>query len=106
VAEGHEEALAERFRYRAGLLEHSPGFVRLDVGRPVKIAMHGHRLGGWAYDVVLTYSQRKEDFFAWVQSDDFRTAHTQRTPEGMFAGDSVFQLNEIIQSTEGMAARR
>jgi len=102
VAEGHEEEFAERFRHRAGLVEHHPGFVRLEICRPVKIAMHGHELGGSAYHVVLTYWQRKEDFLSWVQSPDFQTAHNQRTPEGMFAGDSVFEMHEIIQSTEAV----
>ena len=100
VAEGHEEAFAERFRHRAGLVEGHPGFVRLEICRPVRISMHGHELGGSAYHVVLTYWQRKEDFLAWVQSADFRTAHSQRPPEGLFAGESVFELHEIIQSAE------
>ncbi len=99
VAEGHKEEFAARFRHRAGLVEHRPGFVRLEICRPVKIAMHGRELGGSAYRVVLTYWERKEDFLAWVRSPDFQTAHHQRTPEGMFAGESVFELHEIIQST-------
>ena len=103
VAEGYEEEFAERFRTRAGLVEHHPGFVRLEICRPVKIAMHGHEMGGSAYHVVLTYWRRKEDFLAWVQSDDFRTAHNQRSSEGMFAGDSVFEMHEVIQSTQGGA---
>ena len=98
VAEGHEEEFAARFRQRAGLVEGHPGFVRLEICRPVRISVHGHEMGGSAYHVVLTYWQRKEDFLAWVQSDDFRTAHGQRTPHGMFAGESVFELHEVIQS--------
>ena len=50
--------------------------------------------------MVLTYWESKDHFLAWVQSEDFRTAHGERTPEGMLAGESVFELHEIIQSAE------
>ncbi|HEX2036791.1 MAG TPA: antibiotic biosynthesis monooxygenase [Chloroflexota bacterium] len=100
VAKGHEEEFAQRFRDRAQLVERHPGFVRLEICRPVPVALHGHEMGGSAYHVVLTYWERKEDFLAWVQSEDFRKAHSQRTPEGMFAGESVFEMHEIIQMAE------
>jgi heme-degrading monooxygenase HmoA len=100
VAEGHEEEFAERFRHRAHLVEHHPGFVRLEICRPEPVAFHGAPMGGSRYHVVLTYWETKEHFLSWVQSEDFRTAHAQQTPEGMFAGESVFELHEVIQSTE------
>jgi heme oxygenase (mycobilin-producing) len=100
VAEGHEGEFAERFRTRAHLVEHHPGFVRLEIGRPEPVAFHGEPVGGSAYHVVLTYWESKEHFLAWVQSEDFRTAHGERTPEGMLAGESVFELHEIIQRAE------
>ncbi len=98
VAKGHEEEFAERFRNRANLVENHPGFVRLEIGRPEPVDLHGREMGGSDYHVVLTYWERKEDFLSWVQSPDFRTAHSQRAPEGMFAGESVFELHEIIQT--------
>ncbi|CAA9260419.1 MAG: hypothetical protein AVDCRST_MAG77-2541 [uncultured Chloroflexi bacterium] len=98
VAPGHEAEFAERFRNRAHLVENHPGFVRLEICRPLPVNLHGRDMGDSAYHVVLTYWERKEDFLAWVRSEDFQTAHSQRTPEGMFAGDSVFELHEIIQS--------
>jgi heme-degrading monooxygenase HmoA len=100
VAAGREEEFAERFRNRAHLVEHHPGFVRLEICRPEPIAFHGEPMGGSRYHLVLTYWESKADFLAWVQSADFRTAHAQQTSEGLFAGDSVFELHEIIQSTE------
>jgi heme-degrading monooxygenase HmoA len=100
VAKGHEDEFAERFRNRAQLVEGHPGFIRLEICRPVPVALHGREMGGSDYHVVLTYWTKKEDFLAWVQSEDFRTAHSQRSPEGMFAGDSVFELHEIIQIAE------
>ena len=45
VAKGHEEAFAERFRNRASLVEHHPGFVRLEILRPQPISMHGQGNG-------------------------------------------------------------
>ena len=98
VAEGHEEEFAARFRSRAGLVERHHGFVRLEILRPDTIAMHGHQIGGSAYHVVLTYWARKEDFVAWTESEDFRTAHSQQQPKEMFAGPSVFEMHEVVQS--------
>ena len=98
VAKGHEAEFAERFRHRAHLVEEHPGFVRLEICRPEPVSFHGEPMGGSAYHIVLTYWESKEHFISWVQSEDFRTAHGQRTPDGMFAGESVFELHEIIQS--------
>ena len=98
VAEGHEAEFAERFRSRAGLVEHHPGFVRLEILRPESITLNDRQMGGSDYHVVLTYWERTEDFIAWTQSDDFRTAHSQRGSQEMFAGPNVFEMHEIIQS--------
>ena len=103
VAKGHEEAFAERFRHRAALVDRHPGFVRLEILRPESISLHGGPMGGSEYHVVLTYWERKEDFVAWTESDDFRTAHSQLPPKEMFAGDNVFELHEVIQSAERAA---
>ena len=98
VARGHEEAFAERFRNRASLVDHHPGFVRLEILRPQPISMHGQGMGSSDYHVVLTYWETEADFIAWTESQDFRTAHSQRAPQEMFAGQNVFELHEIIQS--------
>ena len=98
VARGHEKAFAERFRNRASLVEHHPGFVRLEILRPQPISMHGKEMGRSDYHVVLTYWETEAGFIAWTESQDFRTAHPQRAPQEMFAGKHVFELHEIIQS--------
>jgi len=98
VAKGHEAEFAARFRARAGLVENHPGFVRLEILRPEPIMLHGQQMGGSDYHVVLTYWERKEDFVAWTESQDFRTAHSQQPPKEMFAGPNVFEMHEIIQS--------
>lgn len=99
VARGREEEFAARFRDRAGLVERHPGFIRLEILRPEPVTLHGRQMGGSDYHVVLTYWERKEDFVAWTESDDFRVAHAQRPPAEMFAGPNVFEMHEIIQST-------
>lgn len=98
VAKGREAEFAERFSKRAGLVERHPGFVRLEILRPDSVTLRGQPMGGSDYHVVLTYWERKEDFIAWTESEDFRTAHSQQPPREMFAGPSVFEMHEIIQS--------
>ena len=100
VAPGQEDSFAERFRSRAGLVEGHNGFVRLEILKPTQVSMHGRVMGRSAYHVVLTYWTRVEDFVAWTDSEDFRTAHSDRPPPEMFAGDNVFELHDIIQSAE------
>jgi heme oxygenase (mycobilin-producing) len=104
VAPGYEAEFAERFRTRAGLVEHHPGFLRMEILRPEPISLHGEQMGGSDYHVVLTYWERKEDFVAWTQSEDFRSAHSRRSSEEMFAGPSVFELHEIIQTAKSSRA--
>jgi heme-degrading monooxygenase HmoA len=98
VARGHEEAFEKRFEDRAGLVENHPGFIRLEILRPTSVQMHGQPLGGSSYYVVLTYWQRKEDFVRWTESEDFGRAHMNRPPKEMFAGPSVFEMHEVIQT--------
>ena len=98
VATGHETAFEERFRGRAGLVEHHPGFVRMEILRPKSVEMHGKPLGGSQYYVVLTYWKSEADFVRWTESDDFRRAHANRPPKEMFAGPNVFEMHEVIQT--------
>ena len=100
VAKGHEEAFENRFRGRARLVENHPGFLRLEILRPGSVEMHGGAMGQSDYYVVLTYWETVEDFVHWTESEDFRTAHSQRPPKEMFAGPNVFELHEIIQHVE------
>ena len=100
VAVGHEQAFEERFRDRAGLVERHPGFVRMEILRPKQVAMHGGKLGGSPYYVVLTYWDTEDDFVRWTESEDFRRAHSNRPPKEMFAGPNVFEMQEIIQTAD------
>lgn len=97
VAPGYEREFEQRFEGRARLVEKHPGFIRLEILRPLPIHMHGKDMGGSDYFVVLTYWQTKEDFIHWTESDSFREAHSNRPPKEMFAGPNVFEMHEIIQ---------
>ncbi len=100
VAAGHESAFEKRFEGRARLVESHPGFVRLEILRPKAVDMHGQKLGGSTYYVVLTYWESEQAFVSWTESDDFRQAHANRPPKEMFSGPNVFEMHEIIQTAE------
>jgi len=93
VAKGQERAFEQRFEGRARLVETMPGFVRLEILRPVK----------GDYYVVLTTWESAKDFEAWTESPEFREAHAQRPPKEMFAGPNVFEMHEIVQHVERKA---
>jgi heme-degrading monooxygenase HmoA len=107
VSGGQEGEFAERLYDRVGLVERHPGFVRLEVLRPERVALPGRSLGGLGGAdcyVVLTYWARAEDFVAWTQSDDFRRAHAQRAAADPFAGQAAFEVYRLVQTTEGPGA--
>jgi heme-degrading monooxygenase HmoA len=98
VAPGHEEAFEKRFQGRAGLVENHPGFIRLEILRPKPVEIHGKKMGGSEYYVVLTYWENEQAFLNWTESEDFRLAHASRPPKEMFAGPNVFEMHEVIQA--------
>ena len=90
VAKGHEEAFMERFRTRAGLVDHEPGFVRNMVLRPLK----------GDYHVVMTFWESAEAFQAWTRSEAFHKAHSRVAPAEMFRGHNELEIYEVGLSTE------
>ncbi len=88
VAKGHEAEFEQRFAGRAGLVEHMPGFVRLEILRPIKSD----------YFVVLTHWQDEASFQAWTESPQFQEAHRNRPRAEIFSGPNVFEMHEVIQS--------
>jgi len=90
VAKGHEEDFEKRFQGRAGLVEHMPGFVRLEILRPVKSD----------YYVVLTHWEDEASFRAWTDSAEFKEAHSHRPPAEIFSGPNVFEMHEVIQHAD------
>jgi heme-degrading monooxygenase HmoA len=90
VAAGCEKEFEERFAGRAGLVEKKPGFIRLEILRPVKSE----------YYVVLTHWVDEASFRAWTESPEFQEAHRNRPRAEIFAGPNVFEMHEVIQQAE------
>ncbi len=85
IGEGHEEAFVERFRNSMGNVENRRGFVKFELLTPIK---------GETY-VALTYWDSMEDFEAWTESDEFREAHANESPEGMFTEHPQLEVHDI-----------
>jgi len=90
VAKGHEQAFEARFEGRARLVENMPGFVRLEILRPIKSD----------YYIVLTHWRDEASFRAWTDSAEFKEAHRNRPPAEMFSGPNVFEMHEVIRRTD------
>ncbi|WP_298293218.1 antibiotic biosynthesis monooxygenase [Thiomonas sp.] len=89
-------AFEERFRQRAGEVEKQPGFVRMEVLRPVDPE---------APYVVLTHWESREAFQNWVRSDDFKRAHQHPNPlpkEAFGEGGGLEQHEVIIAAGRGV----
>jgi heme-degrading monooxygenase HmoA len=87
VAKGHESDFEKRFEGRARLVETMPGFIRLEILRPIKSD----------YYIVLTHWEDEASFRAWTESSEFKEAHSNRPPAEIFAGPNVFEMHEVIQ---------
>ena len=86
AAEWHD-AFEERFRARAGQVDLQPGFVRMEILRPVN--------EDGVY-VVLTHWENKAAFEAWVRSDDFKAAHQNPLPKEAFGEGGGLEQHEVI----------
>lgn len=83
--EAHAE-LENRFANRAGTVEHSPGFVRFQLLRPVA--------GDDRY-FVLTEWETEDDFVAWRDSDA-RAAHNAQRGPTPATGTNLLEF-EVVQ---------
>ena len=90
VAKGRERDFEKRFEGRARLVETMPGFVRLEILRPIKSD----------YYSVVTHWQDEASFRAWTESPEFKEAHNNRPPADIFSGPNVFEMHEVIQDAE------
>ncbi|MCE5387923.1 MAG: antibiotic biosynthesis monooxygenase [Acidithiobacillus sp.] len=89
VKKEFREQFEERFRHRAGEVEKQPGFVRMEILRPV--ADEG------VY-VVLTHWQNREAFQNWMKSEDFQEAHRNPLPKEAFGEGGGLEQHEVIIS--------
>jgi heme oxygenase (mycobilin-producing) len=90
VTKGREQDFEKRFEGRARLVETMPGFVRLEILRPIKSD----------YYSVVTHWQDEASFRAWTDSPEFKEAHNNRPPADIFAGPNFFEMHEVIQHAE------
>lgn len=90
VTKGYEKEFEKRFEHRFGAVDHMPGFIRNEILRPI--------LGD--HYVVMTYWESQTAFEAWMQSEEFKRAHSNPSPKEMFAGPNVFEMHEVIQVSE------
>ena len=103
--EAFEAEFEDRFKKRAHLIDSSPGFVKNLVLRPVNRRFN-HQTGQieereeQGYYLVQTYWESEQAFWDWTNSESFRLAHGNRPPAEMFAGPSVLEIHEVIQTTE------
>ena len=87
VASGWEETFEERFRQRAGQIDKQPGFLRMQILKPVSDE---------SPFVVLTTWQDKASFESWVGSEDFKLAHSNPMPKEAFDGEGKLEMHEVV----------
>jgi heme-degrading monooxygenase HmoA len=90
VSQGFEKEFEKRFAGRAGLVDKMPGFIRLEILRPIKSD----------YYVVLTHWEDEASFRRWTDSKEFQEAHRNRPRAEIFAGPNVFEMHEVIEHSE------
>ncbi len=96
IAKGYEKEFEKRFEHRIGAVDQMPGFIRIEILRP---------LLGDNY-IILTYWESRAALETWMKSEAFKRAHTHEThahakaPKEMFAGRNVCEVHEVIQMAE------
>ena len=95
VALSWREPFEERFRTRAGQIDQQPGFVRLQVLRPLDAA---------SPYVVLTTWRDQAAFEAWVGSEDFHLAHQHPLPTEAYTGEGRLEQYEVVIAAEARVA--
>jgi heme oxygenase (mycobilin-producing) len=89
------EPFEEQFRTRAGQLDQRPGFVRLQVLRPVDAE---------SPYVVLTTWRDKAAFEAWVGSEDYFLAHQYPLSPVAYTGEARLEHHEVVLTAEARVA--
>ena len=85
----YRQDFEERFRRRAGEVDKQPGFVRMEILRPVD--------ENGVY-IVLTHWENRETFQNWMRSDDFKAAHQNPLPKEAFGEGGGIEQHEVIIS--------
>ncbi len=85
----HEE-FENRFRKRAGEINNQPGFVSMQILKP---------LGDHVPYVVLTHWEDEAAFDAWIKTEDFKLAHQNPLPKEAFTSKPVTEKHSMIISS-------
>ncbi|MEO0601271.1 MAG: antibiotic biosynthesis monooxygenase family protein [Myxococcota bacterium] len=99
VAE-HQEAFEAQFRASLVHMEGVPGFVRVDVWRPVPGRGPADEANPPAY-MIQTVWKSAEAFRAWVGSDSFRASHREPMPDTWRAGAARMTVHELAFGETG-----
>lgn len=90
VKKQYTQEFEQRFRNRAGQINQQPGFVLMEVLKP---------LSEKTPYVVLTHWENEQAFQNWVGSEDFRLAHQDpMAKDAFFDGGGIEQYEVIISS--------
>ncbi len=87
VAENWHEEFESRFRKRAGEINSQPGFVSMQILKP---------LSDNVPYVVLTHWENETAFGDWIKSDDFKLAHQDPLPKEAFIGKPVMEKHSVV----------
>lgn len=77
----------QRFRNRAGQIDKQPGFVRMEILRPLD--------DDGSYCVSVMW-ENEDAFKNWVKSEDFAIAHQNPLPKSAYAGEARMERHERI----------
>jgi len=87
IASAYRDEFEQRFKNRAGQIDKQPGFVRMEILRP---------LDEDGYYCVTVMWEDENAFLNWVKSEDFAVAHKNPLPKEAYAGDAKMEKHERI----------
>lgn len=89
----HWHDFEERFKQRAGLVDHEPGFIRNAVLRPAENSSEQH--------IIMTMWESREAFETWTKSESFHKAHEKagQTPREWFTAPGKLEVFDSLTNT-------
>ena len=91
VAQEWQGEFENRFQKRAGEIDKQPGFVSMQILKPVSED---------APYVVFTTWQDENAFNEWIKSEDFKISHQNPLPREAFTGKPVMEKHQVVISTK------
>jgi len=90
VAQEWQGEFEDRFQKRVGEIDKQPGFVSMQILKPVTED---------APYVVFTTWQDENAFNEWIKSEDFKIAHQNPLPREAFTGRPAIEKHQVVIST-------